>query len=144
MTKSVRATPSSTPMISQETIESARRLSRLADDSKELLASLRASSDSLRTAPESSMYAIPRETPLSFEDSVSARTLGTLEAQCELLDDFMAEFKGFSDAVERERERSASSERLSKVVAVLSLLVAIVSLLGQFGFFGWLTSAIGA
>lgn len=131
-------------MISQETIESARRLSRFADDSKELLASLRASSEILNTTSESSRYVIPRETSLSFEDSVSARTIGTLEAQCELLDDFMAEFKGFSDAVERDRERSARSERLSKVVAVLSLLVAVVSLLGQFGFFEWLTSAIGS
>lgn len=144
MTKRVRATPSSAPTINQETIESARRLSRLADDSKELLAILRASSDSLKTVSESSMYVIPRETSLSFEDSVSARTLGTLEAQCELLDDFMTEFKGFSEAVERDRERSARSERLSKVVAVLSLLVAVVSLLGQFGFFGWLTSAISS
>lgn len=139
---SVRTTPIEIPDISQGTLDEAVRLSRMLDSSMAHLASLSDAVHDFNSADVMARSDVMDRHLESYEDVVSAKTLGALEAQGELLSELVSQFDEYKESVERERERSARSERLSKVVAVLSLVVATLSLLGQFGVFEWLLSLI--
>ena len=144
MNTSADMAPRANPEISQEALKQMRSLSRRADDVKRAFENLSIDRDSLSCDNAKDTAMLENMSLRSWEDDAVAKAVSVLEAECDILGEFMDRFCEFSEAVERERERSEKSARLDKAIAALSLSVATVSLLGQFGFFSWLLSSISA
>lgn len=71
------------------------------------------------------------------DDPGFTRALEVLEKQSDMVRDLSSAFTGYVESLERESKRSHVFNALSLAVAVLSLAVTFVSLLGQFGVLKW-------
>ena len=125
--------------MTKETREAAQRMrdldSNISMDLDRILSDLRASSiDSSRSLNLSELEVEPPQPSATLlDDPGFSRALEVLEKQADMVRDLSSAFTEYVESSERESKRSHVFNALSLAVAVLSLAVTFVSLLGQFG-----------
>lgn len=125
--------------MTKETREAAQRMrdlnSYISMDLDKVMSDFRDSSSDERTRSSLSEALEWEPGPMATleDDPGFSRALEVLEKQADMVRDLSSAFTEYVESSERESKRSHVFNALSLAVAVLSLAVTFVSLLGQFG-----------